>query len=132
MIHRRDMLKLGAAAPLLFSLPARAMAAPSMPEALVVDRRFDVSLAGLLRDLPRLATDGDVTHLWVDTLDAAWRKPGFALEGVTGDDVLFILEHFAWDRGRRVIHRQEVAPRSASRPALIHWAIAPVHPTMVS
>ncbi len=106
MIHRRDMLKMGAAAPLLMSFPARAMVAPGQPQALVVDRRFDVSLAGLLRDLPRLVTDGDVTRLWVDTLDPAWRKPGFALEGVTGDDVLFILEHFAWDRGRRVIHRQ--------------------------
>ncbi|HWJ68878.1 MAG TPA: hypothetical protein VNS79_02360 [Sphingobium sp.] len=132
MIDRRDMLKMGAAAPLLMSFPARAMIAPAQPQALVVDRRFDVSLAGLLRDLPRLVTDGDVTRLWVETLDPAWRKPGFALEGVTGEDVLFILEHFAWDRGRRVVHRQEVAPRSASRPALIHWAIAPVHPAMVS
>lgn len=132
MIDRRDMLKLGASAPLLLSIPARAMAAPSRPEALVVDRRFDIATTGLLRDLPRLATDGDVTRLWVDTLDPAWRKPGFALEGVTGEDVLFILEHFAWDRGRRVTHRREVAPRAAGRPALVHWAIAPVHPTMVS
>lgn len=135
MIDRRDVIKAGAATIALSTPAARAMAArpsPDVPEAIILDSRFDHAIMSLEPALPRHVIDGDPTMLWTRTLDEAWRKPGGALAGVTGADVLFILERFAWDRGRRVTRRQTLAPPTTEKPTLVRWTIAPVHPSMVA
>lgn len=130
MIERRTLLKMGLIAPVALSLPVGAFAASDDVDAWIVDRRyFPVEQIGST-SAPVHVVDGDVTALWYHTLDPRWRKPGFVLAGFTGTDVLFVLEHLAWDRGRRVIERQRM--RSAARIAvpLIRWVIAPVHPSV--
>ncbi|MBO9518727.1 MAG: hypothetical protein J7493_11730 [Porphyrobacter sp.] len=132
MIDRRDMLKWGAAAPILASGPYSALAAvPEGLDALVVDTRFaDAELTGLAARRT-FAIDGDVTALWYNTLDTLWRKPGFVLGGITGTDALFVLERLALDCGRRVVNRTELRPAAASGVAAISWVIAPVHPSVM-
>jgi len=129
MIERRDLLKLGAAAPLALGFPAPLLARTADAVLWVRDSRFGTTGAGLL-PIPEVVTDGDATALWTGTLDAAWRKRGFTVAGVTGTDTLFVLEHLAWSRGRRVTQRQEIAPAAEGRPALVQWVIEPVHPSV--
>lgn len=78
-------------------------------DSFVADSRFEESVAatqGIFSDAVRLLQiDGDVTDLWYDHLDHAWREPRGIIAGVTGDDALFVLEQLAWDRRRRVIYR---------------------------
>jgi hypothetical protein len=132
MMDRRDLLKVGLALPAALALPARALAA--MPgidgpgiDALVLDRRM---LGGAMP--PEVAPalhliDGDVTALWYETLDPRWRKPGFVLAGMTGEDSLFVLEQLAWDRGRRVTQRQIVHNAAVDGRNMVRWIIAPYH-----
>lgn len=130
MIDRRDLLKIGVAAPVALGLPAAVRAATQGVDLWVEDDRYGA--ARLSYPLPRTVTvvDGDVTPLWTRTLDGAWREPGLVLAGTTGSDVLFVLEQLAWSRGRRVVERTLVSPRTPFRPALVRWRIAPSHPSM--
>ena len=125
MIDRRDLLKIGAVAPLALGLPTALHAATQGVALWVTDDRFAGPGVAMPRTV-RLA-DGDVTPLWVATLDDAWRGRGFVVAGTTGEDSLFVIEQLAWHRGRRVVDRAEIAPRTADRPALVRWRIVPAH-----
>lgn len=128
MILRRTILKLGMMLPAALGLPAGARAEASDFDALVVDHRF--SLLEPMPDATQLFTvAGDVTTLWYETLDPHWRQPGFVVAGYTGTDILFVLEHLAWDRGRRVVERRMIENGGDGRPPLVYWVIAPVHPS---
>lgn len=125
MIDRRDLLKAGAGAPLALAIPTVLHAATRSVALWVTDDRFDGHATAMSRTV-RLA-DGDVTPLWVGTLDDAWRGRGFVVAGLTGEDSLFVIEQLAWHRGRRVVERLDVIARTADRPALVRWRVAPVH-----
>ena len=129
MMQRRDVLKIGTAAIAWAAVPAALRATASPPViGLVVDRRFAEALrtptpTGAWRHV----TDGDVTGLWYDRLDHAWRSPGAAIMGLTGDDALFVLERLAWDRGRRVAAREPVPTAATAAVQLLRWTIASRH-----
>ncbi len=131
MMDRRDLLKIGMVTPIALGFPAALCAAATGVSLWVRDDRFDP--AGPARALSGATlSGGDVTPLWTGTLDDAWRKRGFIVAGVTGSDALFVLEHLAWSRGRRVVERSEVAPAANGRPALVRWIIAPVHVSVIA
>lgn len=130
LIGRRNVLALGVGAVALVGLPSVALAQAASPVGFVVDTRFPNQYA-LAR--PRgawlHAIDGDVTALWYERLDLAWRNPQSGeVAGVTGSDALFVLEHLAWDRQRRVLLRQTVQDAGGPVP-LVRWLIAPRHAT---
>lgn len=50
---------------------------------------------------------GDVTDFWYHDLDLTWRAEPKAIAGFTRHGPLFVLEHFGWDRGLRVVFRAE-------------------------
>jgi hypothetical protein len=129
MIERRDVLKLGAAASLTIGLSAPLMARTQGAAMWVRDMRYGRTGAGV-STAPEHVINGDVTALWTGALDDAWRGRGFVVAGVTGSDALFVLEQLAWSRGRRVTQRQQIAPAGDGLPALVQWAIEPVHPSV--
>lgn len=130
MIERRTFVKMGLIAPGALSLPMRVFAAMPDIDALIIDQRYmRLGQIGSM-SVPVHVIDGDVTALWFETLDRIWRKPGFVLAGFTGPDVLFVLEHLAWDRGRRVIQRNQIKRKGKGDAPLISWIIAPVHPSV--
>lgn len=130
MIERRDILKWGVAAPLLAGVPQAVMAAmPETPDGFVLDRRFPLAQSADVGSARLFQVDGDVTALWYETLDPLWRKPGFVLGGITGKDVLFVLETLAPDRGRRVVSRKHLQPAGEGEGP-VAWVIAPVHPSV--
>lgn len=132
MISRRALLKwsaaAAAAAPVVTS--AKVLDLSVGADALLIDTRFArPPIAGTTA--PRIYTfDGDLTRIWYETLDPIWRKRGFVLAGITGHDALFVLERLAWDRGRRVVSRRELALRDLDGRAASSWVIAPVHPSV--
>lgn len=131
MMDRRVVLKWGVLAPLAAGVPQGVLAAmPQSPDGFVIDRRFATAEPAAPRNAKLFHVDGDVTALWYETLDPIWRKPGFVLGGVTGKDVLFVLETLAPDRGRRVISRRPLPPAEGDREGPIAWVIAPVHPSV--
>ena len=97
------------------------------PERFVFDTRFAASVEAAefaRRQGLRLAeTSGDVTRLWYEDLDLAWRRAPMTLAGVTTASALFVLETLAVDRGMRVIRRIEYA--AANAQPLVAWTIAP-------
>jgi hypothetical protein len=115
MLNRRDVLRSGAALPLLSfaTLPvARAAESP----ALTLERFvFDVRFAEPGAVAERMEQSGvrlapiadDLMSLWYDDLDLAWRKAPMALAGVTLVETLFVLETFALDRSMHVVYRGE-------------------------
>lgn len=128
---RRGLIKWGAIAPALAgaSHMAFAKAAPKIGalDAMLVDTRF-ADLASFEPNAPKvLQFTGDVTRIWYHELDARWRARGFTLGGITGSDALFVLENLAQQQGRRVVHRQELAPKDARGIAPVSWVIAPFH-----
>jgi hypothetical protein len=68
-------------------------------EAAFVARRVAV---GALR---AARIDGDLTALWYDDLDLAWKHRPMTIAGVTTWHGLFVLETLAADRGMRVVYR---------------------------
>lgn len=52
-----------------------------------------------------IAIEGDLTALWYDDLDLAWKRGPMTLAGVTTGHGLFVLETLAADRGMRVVYR---------------------------
>lgn len=133
MIHRRDLLKLAAATPLLsWAASSVSSDAPAQPDAVIVDQRFRDQLPSLPNHWRQYDIHGDVTLVWYEKLDPSWRRPGFELVGITGADALFVLEQLAWDRGRRVVARSTLREATPYLPALVQWTIAPVHPSVRS
>lgn len=133
MISRRTLIKWGAAAAASLPVAAQANVFGRLPEgvdAVLLDRRYArQSLAEAF--VPRVYTfEGDVTQVWFETLDPIWRKRGFVLAGITGQDTLFVLERLAWDRGRRVVSRRELPVLGGDGRAVQSWVIAPVHPSV--
>lgn len=125
-MDRRDILQVGGAlaAATLFDGAASPALAAGLADAVLVDTRFPESLAAARRwpASRLLSSDGDLTELWRDQLDGAWRGHGGRLLGLTGEDVLFVLETLARDRRRRVLQR--MALPSASGAPLVAWTIA--------
>ncbi|MFO7286634.1 MAG: twin-arginine translocation signal domain-containing protein [Gammaproteobacteria bacterium] len=132
MISRRALLKWGAAAAAAPVVVNASRLGPLVEgaDALLIDTRYVRELVDRVYASRIHACDGDVTRVWFETLDPAWRKPGFVVAGITGDDVLFVLERLAWDRGRRVVARNDLAPRGADGRSVASWIIAPVHPSV--
>ena len=133
MITRRNLLKWSAVTPAIIpDLQSQIRSLPSGVDALVLDSRFSQpGLADRFDQRVHLFS-GDVTALWFDVLDPRWRKPGFMLGGITGQDALFVLERLAWDRGRRVTARRELPAMGADGRPVVNWIIAPVHPSVVA
>jgi hypothetical protein len=122
---------MGLIAPAAFTLPMRAFAGKPDIDVLVVDRRYLRFGQVNPSSVPIHVIDGDVTALWYDWLDPMWRKTGFVVAGYTGRDVLFVLEHLAWDRGHRVVRRHQMDSMAQGDLPLINWVIAPVHPSVI-
>lgn len=115
---RRQLLKLGAAGLVMpLVVPVSAAAADARPAAVVIDSRFPDGPVLAAPGILRLQTDGDVTALWYDHLDLAWRARTGPVAGSTGADVLFVLERLAQDRGRTVLRRKP------ERSGAVQWLI---------
>lgn len=132
MIDRRTLLKTGLLAPVALAWPIPVLAAAPGFDALIIDTRYPE--AQRIGPTPAQVhyIDGDVTTLWYHTLDRRWRRPGFVVAGYTGADTLFVLERLAWDRGRRVTQRRQVANSGADGRPLTFWVIAPRHPGVLA
>ncbi len=117
MTNRRRFIGSGLAVSVAASaLPRMAGAAPEEPLRLdwfVFDHRFPES-AEIARHVARQGVrvagiEGDLTDLWYDHLDLAWKAQPQALAGVTTRDALFVLETLAADHRMRVVYRGEHA-----------------------
>ena len=129
---RRDMLKWGALVPALSAAPGMALSnAPEGLDAMLLDTRFGEGSLAHSGATRVFSFSGDVTQVWYDHLDRAWRQPGFVVGGITGADALFVLEVLARQQGRKVVARNplEAAPLPGGI-APVSWVIAPVHPSV--
>ncbi|WAB99252.1 hypothetical protein OSW16_06255 [Pseudomonas putida] len=114
-MKRRDLLKIGLAGGVVAGLNVKAIAAglgslaPSVPELVIVDERFEASrrfgMEAARRGLPHHLIDGDITDLWFSQLDPQWRQKPSIIAGMTARQPLFCLERLALDRGMRVVLR---------------------------
>ncbi|MEN7538298.1 hypothetical protein [Aurantiacibacter flavus] len=128
---RRDMLKWGALASAMAGAPAVALAkAGEGLDVLLLDTRFGDGTTGEMGAARVLTFAGDVTRIWYDHLDCAWRRPGFVVGGITGADALFVLETLAHQQGRKVVARNPLAAVDGVTP--VRWVIAPVHPSVLA
>ena len=130
MTNRRDVIKGGVAATTALFGAGSAIAAtgakagamagergqPPVPGELVheihdiiYDRQFGVAeafaAAARNRGLAAHAIEGDVTWLWYNRLDAAWKEGPRTIAGMTGHGALFVLERLAWEKGMVVAFR---------------------------
>jgi hypothetical protein len=85
----------------------------------VFDNRFaeavETARHAALLGIPPAEFSGDLTPLWYDELDLAWKTAPMALAGITTREGLFVLETLAADRRMRVAYRGEHgAPRNGS------------------
>jgi len=102
-------------------------------ENFVADRRYSQSMTAASKlasaGVPIVEVSGDVTDLWVDKYSVQWKHRTMTLAGVTGSDVLFVLETLAPDYGMRVIHKQTLdtgsLPTDETLLEVISWFIAP-------
>jgi len=126
---RRDLVKWAGAVPVL-AIPTLAQAAKGAPaiDLMLLDERFAAHLPAATTPMARFA--GDVTNLWTNRLDAAFRQRGFVLGGITGSDALFVLEVLANHHGRRVVSRRTLAEADARGVSPVSWVIAPHHPSV--
>lgn len=129
MASRREVLKGGVAA-LTLPVAARAgLPGADVPgggpadahafRAVIFDRRFAPSqafgAAAQRLGLPVAAIEGDITALWFDTLEPAWRRQPAPIAGLTAHGALFCLERLAWDHDLRVVYRAAHAHRGPGR-----------------
>ena len=118
MIDRRKVLQSGVVVSAAAVSPSVLLASasaeqpgrsPLRPARFVVDTRFRESIvtgqAAQAAGLNVVEVDGDLSRLWYDDLDLAWRQAPMVLAGVTGPDGLFVLETLANDRGMRLVFR---------------------------
>jgi len=132
MIERRVVLKMGLAATAALGLRLRPSDNGRTFDAVVIDGRF-FDAGVLAPEGARVhVIDGDVTALWYRDLDRRWRRPGFVVAGYTGAGPLFVLERLAGDRGRRVVHRESLSSADDGNEPLVHWIIAPTHPSVLA
>ena len=133
-MNRRDMLKWGALGTAVAGAPAAALArAGEGLDVLLLDTRFGHGPVDDMGAARVLTFAGDVTRIWYDHFDRAWRRPGFVVGGITGADALFVLETLAHQQGRKVVARNtlEAAPLVGGI-APVSWVIAPVHPSVLA
>lgn len=112
-------------------------AATRLPPAgtmLVFDARFPAATAHAraqaARGAPVAGYAGDVTSLWRQRLDPAWRTGGLPVEGITTHEALLCLRLLAQSHDMRLAWQRPLAgvrARGAS-PALVHWRIEPRRP----
>lgn len=133
MITRRDVMKWGAVGTAVatgtgaaFAKGAEGLDAFLLDEGYAADMPVGESAGKVLR------FHGDVTKVWFDTLDPAWRRRGFVLGGITGSDTLFVLENLARQQGRRVVSQTVLGEKDARGVAPVSWIIAPVHPSVMA
>jgi len=127
MIGRRDLIKWGMAVPALVAAPHIVLAHASHGlDALLIDERIAPDLTMIQSSVPLLRFAGDVTKVWYETIDPAWRERGYVLGGITGSDTLFVLETLASQHGRRVVSRTPMDVGAIS------WIIAPIHPSVMA
>ena len=89
-------------------------------DAYLFDNRFlPQDASRLAQARPAFWTDGDVTRFWTDYLDQSLRRGPLHLTGVTGDDVLFVIETLARDR------RHEVRQKTQIDSGAVAWIIGP-------
>ena len=138
MTTRRDFLQLALTAPLLpasLRLPVLNSRSDSPAHApidalytVLCDERFAESVA-FAEDMSKRGTPvtrfrGDITEFWYGNLSVRWKAAPVAIAGVTTHGPLFCLEHWGWDHGLRVAHRQDL-PVAGEHETLIRWVIAP-------
>ncbi len=117
MTNRREFLHGAtlAAVPLVTGLPAVAVAvqrpAPAF-HAVLIDDRFAAASAFGARlaargEAIRVVPGGNLTYLWLNDIDPAWRRAPVPVAGLTRPAVLFCLEQLAWAQGLRVVYHAE-------------------------
>jgi hypothetical protein len=133
MANRRQFIASGLALSAVSSRAISALSAtPGTTEAtpflrlerFVVDNRFaeavEMGRPLASRGTPVSEFAGDLTGLWLDDLDARWKKEPAALAGITTGHGLFVLETLAADRGMRVVYRGEHGvPRDGCAPHVL-------------
>ncbi|MPT47754.1 MAG: hypothetical protein E2598_04930 [Sphingobium sp.] len=135
-LNRRGLLKAGGLASAALGVSGASMSAKAWAASVpaidlrVIDQRVWPRAADMPQGAPLHLIDGDVTHLWYDTLYQAWKKPGFVVAGVTKADALFVLEHLAWDNRYKVIERRPLLDDDGQATDAIQWVIAPAHPSV--
>jgi len=118
VIDRRQLIQSGLV--LAAGLPAVAPSAAAWvssaarglaPERFVFDTRYaeavEAARVAAAHGVPAVGIEADLTRLWYDDLDLAWKRAPMTLAGVTTPQALFILETLAADRGMRVVYRGE-------------------------
>lgn len=135
MTSRRQFIRSGLALSAL-SLPAvPAWASAGVPvarrpyfERFIFDGRFAeaVEVARYVTSFAQtsIRIQGDLTPLWYDDLDPAWKRGSMTLAGVTTEHGLFVLETLAADRGMRVVYRGRHAAPAGGRIA--HTSAGPI------
>ena len=133
MISRRDVIKWGAVGTAVATSTGAAFARGAEGlDAFLVDERFAADMPAGETAARVLRFKGDVTKVWFETLDPAWRGRGFVLGGITGSDTLFVLENLARQQGRRVVSQTVLGEKDARGVAPVSWIIAPVHPSVTA
>jgi hypothetical protein len=130
MTNRREFLRgaTWAAVPLVAGLPGIAPAdgrLASAFHAVLIDdsfpeaRAFGANLAARGATVRAMA-DGDVTSVWQQDIQPAWRRGPVPVAGLTRAPVLFCLEQLAWAQGLRVVFHAEhvVTPSRTVRHAV--------------
>ena len=120
MTNRREFLQTSVSVSSLplamkVGLPASAIAAPEYRielDRVVFDDRYPEAVAfahaaGGTAATSRALDRGDVTALWYDELDAAWRDKPLTIAGMTQFGPMFVLERLARERGLELIMRIE-------------------------
>lgn len=120
MANRREFIRGGVAATLLAGIgygPAGMAAGQRRPAVplyrAIFDERFPDSRE-FAREVSALgvatrAIRGDITDLWFNDLDLAWRRQPRAVAGLTTESALFCLEQLAMGHRLRVVFRAEHA-----------------------
>lgn len=123
MIDRRHVLKSALALGVLpFAARGGGLAADGAKpvDAYLFDSRFlPQGASHLAQARPVFWTDGDVTRFWTDFLDQSLRRGSLHLTGITGDDVLFVVETLARDKGHEVRRQTQIDSGAVA------WTIAP-------
>lgn len=135
MISRREMLQWGMVAPALASVSQIAFAGElpalgtGLLDAILLDDRLSPAAgwSALPAGVTTLHFAGDVTQIWYETIDPAWRHRGYVLGGITAASTLFVLETLAHQQGRRVVSHVPLNATPRKPDHSVRWIIAPHH-----
>lgn len=126
MTSRREFLRAASltALPLAAGLSLPLRAGTAQPRAAIrtilvepevaESRTFGVELAARGAEVHALHS-GDVTRVWLDTLQPAWRRAPSPVAGLTRPTALFVVEQLAWSQGLRVVYHAEHVRLSSGR-----------------